>query len=225
MRTVQPARTLRRRRSGRGPPGAGDRPAPAGRGPAARRRLLGSRRRQVIAVLVIAGAVAFLLLEGSQQRHRLLQDRRPGGGRQGCPGHPAVPHRGHRGARTSVRSATTTDFSIYANGVRVRWSTVPILRSCSSPASRWCSRATGKGPVYASDQIMVKHTASYVEAHPDRVKSQLPTAPRHDMNAGRRRERRHPGPRRGRGRLRHPGHRAGAGPGQPRCGPAGPTRG
>ena len=31
-----------------------------------------------------------------------------------------------------------------------------------------------QGPVYASDQIMVKHTASYVEAHPDRLKSQLP---------------------------------------------------
>ena len=32
------------------------------------------------------------------------------------------------------------------------------------------------GNVYASDLIMVKHTASYVEAHPDRLKSQLPAA-------------------------------------------------
>ena len=33
------------------------------------------------------------------------------------------------------------------------------------------------GRVFASDLIMVKHTASYVEAHPDRLKSQLPATP------------------------------------------------
>jgi hypothetical protein len=37
-----------------------------------------------------------------------------------------------------------------------------------------------QGQTYAADQIMVKHSASYTEAHPDRLKSQLPptTQPR-----------------------------------------------
>ena len=39
-----------------------------------------------------------------------------------------------------------------------------------------------QGAVYASDQIMVKHTASYTEAHPDRLKSQLPPG-HHAVNA------------------------------------------
>src|ERR1700741_1001938 len=44
------------------PPGAG--PVPVGTSPRRRRPLLGTRRRQVGAGLVIAGALAFLLLEG-----------------------------------------------------------------------------------------------------------------------------------------------------------------
>ncbi len=44
------------------PPGAGT--VPVGPSPPRRRPLLGTRRRQVVAGLVIAGALAFLLLEG-----------------------------------------------------------------------------------------------------------------------------------------------------------------
>jgi cytochrome c-type biogenesis protein CcmE len=34
------------------------------------------------------------------------------------------------------------------------------------------------GNVFASDLVMVKHSASYTEAHPNRLQSQLPTTSR-----------------------------------------------
>jgi cytochrome c-type biogenesis protein CcmE len=149
-------------------------PRPGGSPP--RRALLGNRRRQVIALLVIAGAVSFLLLEGLNNAtvyfktaDQAVADKAALGDRQ---------FRIEGTVEPGVHQVgTTTDFSIYANGVRVSVvdsADPPQLFKTGVPVvldGHW------EGSVYASDQIMVKHTASYTEAHPDRLKSQLPTPP------------------------------------------------
>ena len=138
-----------------------------------RRSFLGSRRRQIVAGLVIAGAVAFLIFEGlsNATEYFLTADQ-------------AVAQRPHLGTKqfriegtveSDVRQVDRlTDFSIYANGV-----TVAVIDSHDPPQlfrpgipvvleGHW------SGTVFSSDLIMVKHSASYTEAHPDRLKSQLP---------------------------------------------------
>jgi cytochrome c-type biogenesis protein CcmE len=72
---------------------------------------------------------------------------------------------------------TTTDFSIYANGVRVNVVDSADPPQLFKPGVPVVLEGHWNGPVYASDQIMVKHTANYVEAHPERLKSQLPGPP------------------------------------------------
>lgn len=123
--------------------------------------------------MVIAGALAFLLLEGLNNAtiyfktaDQAVADRAALGSK---------PFRIEGTVEPDVRQVGgITEFSIVANGVRV-----PVVDSRQPPQlfkpgipvvleGHW------QGPVYASDQIMVKHTASYVEAHPDRLKSQLP---------------------------------------------------
>ncbi len=144
-----------------------------GDAPPRRRALLGSRRRQIGAGVVIAGALAFLLVEGLNNAtvyfktaDQAVADRASLGSRQ---------FRIEGTVEPDVRQVgTTTAFTIIANGV-----TVPVVDTGQPPQlfkpgipvvleGHW------QGPVYASDRIMVKHSASYVEAHPDRLKSQLP---------------------------------------------------
>jgi cytochrome c-type biogenesis protein CcmE len=140
-----------------------------------RRRLLATRRRQAIAAAVIIGAVAFLVTEGlSNATSYFLYTNQ------------AVAQRATLGTksfriegtveRDVRRAGQDTDFSITANGV-----SVPIVSTGSPTAlfkpgipvvleGHWAA----SGPVYDSNLIMVKHTASYTEAHPGRLKSQLP---------------------------------------------------
>jgi cytochrome c-type biogenesis protein CcmE len=140
-----------------------------------RRRLLASRRRQVIAGVVILGAIGFLVAEGlSNATSYFLYTNQ------------AVAQRASLGTKSFRIEGTVendvrrvgqyTDFTITAKGVAV-----PIV-STGSPTSlfkpgipvvldgHWAA----SGPIYDSSQIMVKHNASYVEAHPNRLKSQLP---------------------------------------------------
>ena len=153
------------------PPGAGS-PPPA---PRARRRvpLLGTRRRQVIAGLVIAGALVFLLLEGLNNAtvyfktaDQAVADRASLGSK---------PFRIEGTVEPDVRQvAGVTRFSIVANGVRVQVVNSRQPPQLFKPGIPVVLEGHWQGPVYVSDQIMVKHTASYVEAHPERLKSQLP---------------------------------------------------
>lgn len=155
------------------PAGASVPPAPPVRG---RRPLLGSRRRQIGAGAVIAAAVAFLLVQGLgnateyfKTADQAVADRASLGTRQ------------FRIEGTVVddvrRVGDSTDFSITANGV-----TVPVVDSKEPPQlfkpgipvvleGHW------SGQTFSSDLIMVKHSASYVAAHPDRLKPQTPPAP------------------------------------------------
>jgi len=154
-----------------GPPVSG--PPPTASGGFRRRRLLGSRRRQVVAGVVIAGAVGFLLLEGLNNAteyfrtaDQAVADRASLGTRQ-------FRIEGTVGSDVRETGGVTT-FSITANDV-----TVPVIDSREPPQlfkpgipvvleGHW------SGTVFQSSLVMVKHTASYVASHPDRLKSQLP---------------------------------------------------
>jgi cytochrome c-type biogenesis protein CcmE len=154
-------------------------PAPTAVPPAPRvvhrRRFLGSRRRQTVAFVVIAGAIAFLVFQGlsNATEYFLTADQ-------------AVAQRSHLGTRQFRIEGTVqpdvrqvghlTDFSIYANGV-----SVPVTDSADpsqlfKPGIPVVLEGHWSGTVFSSDLIMVKHSASYTEAHPDRLKSQLPTS-------------------------------------------------
>jgi cytochrome c-type biogenesis protein CcmE len=75
------------------------------------------------------------------------------------------------------QAGSTTRFSVTANGA-----VVDVVDSTSPPQlfkpgipvvleGHW------SGNAFATNLIMVKHSASYVEAHPERLKSQLPEPP------------------------------------------------
>jgi cytochrome c-type biogenesis protein CcmE len=138
-----------------------------------RRRLLGTRRRQAVAFLVIGGAVAFLIFQGlsNATEYFLTADQ-------------AVAQRSHLGARQFRIEGTVepgvrqtghlTDFSIYANGVTVAVTDSADPSQLFKPGVPVVLEGHWSGPVFSSDLIMVKHSASYTEAHPDRLKPQLP---------------------------------------------------
>jgi cytochrome c-type biogenesis protein CcmE len=145
-----------------------------------RRRLLATRRRQVIAAVVILGAIGFLLAEGLSNATSYFLYTNQAVAQRASLG--TKPFRIEGTVEHDVRRVGPyTDFSITANGV-----SVPVV-STGSPTSlfkpgipvvlegHWAAT----GPVYDSDLIMVKHTASYVEAHPNRLKSQLPAGTGH----------------------------------------------
>jgi cytochrome c-type biogenesis protein CcmE len=153
------------------PAGAG--PAPVSPPPRRRRPLLDNRRRQVVAGLVIAGALVFLLLEGLNNAtvyfktaDQAVADRASLGSR---------PFRIEGTVEPDVHQVGgVTTFSIVANGVRVQVVNSRQPPQLFKPGIPVVLEGHWQGQVYDSDQIMVKHTASYVEAHPDRLKSQLP---------------------------------------------------
>jgi cytochrome c-type biogenesis protein CcmE len=152
-----------------------DHPVPPAVGaPRRRGALLGNRRRQVVAGLVIAAALAFLLLEGLDNAtvyfktaDQAVADKASLGTRQ---------FRIEGTVEPNVRQqAGTTLFSIVANGVQVAVVDSKQPPQLFKPGIPVVLEGHWQGSVYASDQIMVKHTASYTEAHPDRLKSQLPS--------------------------------------------------
>lgn len=151
--------------------GAGIPPAPRLR----RRAYLTSWRRRLVAAAVVAAALGFLLFEGLNNAtvyfktaDQAVTDRASLGTRQ---------FRLEGTVQPGVQqSGGKTLFSVIANGV-----TVPVVDSEQPPQlfkvgipvvleGHW------QGQVYVADEIMVKHSASYVEAHPNRLKSQLPPA-------------------------------------------------
>jgi cytochrome c-type biogenesis protein CcmE len=74
------------------------------------------------------------------------------------------------------RTGKLTDFSIYANGVSVDVTDSNDPPQLFKPGIPVVLEGHWAGAYFSSDLIMVKHTASYVEAHPDRLKSQLPAS-------------------------------------------------
>jgi cytochrome c-type biogenesis protein CcmE len=147
---------------------------PAPPAPRRRRPLLGSWRRRVVAAVIIGGALVFLLLEGLNNATIYFKTADQ-----------AVADRASLGSRSFRIEGTvepdvqqvgaTTRFSIVANNVVVQVVDSGQPPQLFKPGIPVVLEGHWQGEVYASDQIMVKHTASYVEAHPDRLKSQLPS--------------------------------------------------
>lgn len=153
-------------------PAAGSGPTGGDVGPITRRRrFLASRRRQLIVAVVILAALGFLAAEGLSNATIYFKTADQ-----------AVADKAQLGSRDFRIEGTvgqqitqvgqTVRFTITANGA-----TVPVVDTGSPPQlfkkgipvvleGHW------QGGYYASDQIMVKHTASYTEAHPDRLKPQ-----------------------------------------------------
>lgn len=146
-------------------------PAPSFR----RRTYFTSWPRRIFAGGVVAAALGFLLYQGLSNAtvyfktaDQAVADRSSLGSRQ---------FRIEGTVEPGVRQAADrTLFSIVANGV-----SVDVVDSAQPPQlfrvgipvvleGHW------QGQTYSADKIMVKHSASYVEAHPNRLKSQLPPA-------------------------------------------------
>jgi cytochrome c-type biogenesis protein CcmE len=135
------------------------------------RTTLGNRRRLTLAVLLVVGALGALLYQGlsSAATYFYTADQ-------------AVAHRHAQGTRRfriegvvvpgSVHpSGKAVDFQISNNGVTVNVvhsSDQPELFQANIPVvleGRW------QGDHYASDTIMVRHSATYRQQNPDRVKN------------------------------------------------------
>jgi cytochrome c-type biogenesis protein CcmE len=137
---------------------------------APRRTLLGSRRRQVIAFAVIIAALLVLVFEGLGNATVYFKTADE-----------AVAQRAKLGTRRfRIEGTVQPDvhqarqdvaFTIASNGV-----TVPVVHRGDPPQLFKAGipvvlEGHFEGDQFASDQIMVKHTASYVAQHPDRLKT------------------------------------------------------
>jgi cytochrome c-type biogenesis protein CcmE len=127
-----------------------------------------------VAAVVILGSLGFLVAEGLSNATTYFLYTNQAVAQRASLGTKAFRIEGtvEPGVR---RVGQDTDFSIVANDVSVQvvsTNSPPQLFKVGIPVvleGHW------QGDVYASDLIMVKHTASYVEAHPNRLKSQLPS--------------------------------------------------
>ncbi|MGH9078038.1 MAG: cytochrome c maturation protein CcmE [Acidimicrobiales bacterium] len=153
--------TVRPARGGGPPPGPG------------RRARLGSRRRQWVAGLVIAGALAFLVTRGLTNATEYFKTTTQ-----------AVQEKARLGTRPFriegtvaagvTESGDTVRFSIFGGGTTVAVVSTGSPPQLFKPGIPVVLDGHWSGSVYASNLIMVKHTASYVEAHPDRLRPQVP---------------------------------------------------
>jgi cytochrome c-type biogenesis protein CcmE len=156
-------------------PDAGERPS--GRPVRVRPRgLLGSRRRQFIAFGVIAAALLVLAFQGLGNATVYFKTADE-----------AVAQKAKLGThRFRIEGTVQNDvhlvgqnvaFTIANNGV-----TVPVIHhgdppQLFKPGIPVVLEGHFQGGYYASDTIMVKHTADYVAQHPDRVKTAETTIP------------------------------------------------
>jgi cytochrome c-type biogenesis protein CcmE len=138
-----------------------------------RRARLTSRRRLVVAGLVVAAALAFLVFRGLANATEYFLTTTQ-----------AIQQKAHLGTspfriegtvQNDVRQVgDTVRFTIYSGGTAVRVISTGTPSPLFKPGIPVVLDGHWAGDVYMSDLIMVKHSASYVEAHPGRLKSQLP---------------------------------------------------
>jgi cytochrome c-type biogenesis protein CcmE len=132
---------------------------------------LGNRRRLVVAVVVVVGAIGYLLYQGLGNAAVYFRTADQAVANKGVLGTRRFRIEGtvDGGLRTV---GTDVRFSITANGV-----TVPVVHSGPQPQlfkpgvpvvldGHWST----DGSFFASDTIEVKHDESYKAAHPDRLK-------------------------------------------------------
>jgi cytochrome c-type biogenesis protein CcmE len=138
------------------------------------RNWLGSRRRQVVAaciVLAAFGYVAFQFLTSAEQYFLTTKAAVAERAQLGT-----KPFRIEGTVEHDVRQVgRTIRFDIYADGVTVGVDSSGSPPQLFQPGIPVVLVGHWQGNVFASDQIMVKHSARYVAAHPGRLKSQLPS--------------------------------------------------
>ena len=123
--------------------------------------------------MVILGALAFLLVRGLTNATEYFKTTRE-----------AVAQRAQLGSHNfrvegtvenNVRQVgDNVDFTIFANGTAVDVVSTGSPPQLFKPGIPVVLDGHWQGSVYASNQIMVKHSANYSEDHPGRLKSQLP---------------------------------------------------
>jgi len=148
---------------------------PTLRPPGPRRRAgLGTRRQRIVALVVIIGALGFLVFRGLTNATEYFKTTSE-----------AVQQRSQLGSQdfriegtveNDVRDVgTDVDFTIYGGCTAVSVVSSGSPSQLFKPGIPVVLDGHWAGTTYISNQIMVKHTASYVEAHPGRVQSQSPT--------------------------------------------------
>lgn len=129
------------------------------------------RRRLWLVALVVVGAIGFLLAKGISSSIVYFKTANQ-----------AVADRAQLGSRTfrieglvlpgTIRShGSLVSFTIESHGVRVPVTdrgSPPELFQANIPVVL-VGHFSGTGDNFASDQIMVKHSADYIAAHPRRV--------------------------------------------------------
>jgi cytochrome c-type biogenesis protein CcmE len=159
------------------PEAADARPVPDDGRPLVRRRaLLGTRRRQVIAFAVIVAALVVLLFQGLGNATVYFKTADE-----------AVAQRAKLGThRFRIEGTVEPDvhqfgqdvsFVITNNGV-----SVPVIHrgdppQLFKPGIPVVLEGHFQGDYFASDQIMVKHSADYIAKHPDRLKPSIKSVP------------------------------------------------
>lgn len=146
--------------------------APSVRRPASR-RLLASRRRQVVAGAVILASLGFVAAQGLSNAteyfltaDQAVAQRATLGTRPFRVEGTVVPGVAHTGAGTT--------FDIYAGGATVHVVDPDQPPALFKPGIPVVLVGHWQGATFAASQIMVKHSADYVESHPGRLRSQLP---------------------------------------------------
>ncbi len=148
-------------------------PGPPVPGGPRRRVSLGSRRRQVVAGVVVLGALGFLVGRGLTNATEYFKTTTQAVDERARLG--AQPFRIEGTVAPDVHEAgDTVQFTIVGGNTEVSVVSTGSPPQLFKPGIPVVLDGHWAGAVYASDQIMVKHSASYTEAHPDRLRSQLP---------------------------------------------------
>lgn len=137
------------------------------------RSWLGSRRRQAVAGCVILAAVGFVAFQGLTNAEQYFLTAKQAVAQRARLG--TKPFRIEGTVEHDVRQVgRTIRFDIYADGVSVPVDSTGSPPQLFRPGIPVVLDGHWQGSDFASDQIMVKHSASYKAAHPGRMKSQLP---------------------------------------------------
>jgi cytochrome c-type biogenesis protein CcmE len=138
-----------------------------------RRAWLGSRRRQVAAAVVILGAIGFLAFQGLTNATEYFLTTK-----QAVAQKVSLGTKPFRIEGNVERGVTTVGgklhFKIYSQGVAVAIVSTGSPTSLFKPGIPVVLEGHWQGDYYASNTIMVRHSASYTEAHPGRLKHSLP---------------------------------------------------
>jgi cytochrome c-type biogenesis protein CcmE len=138
-----------------------------------RRAWLGSRRRQVAAAVVILGAIGYLAFQGLTNATEYFLTTKQAVAQKASLG--TKPFRIEGNVERDVTTVGgKLHFSIYSQGVAVAVVSTGSPTQLFKPGIPVVLEGHWQGNYYASNTIMVKHSASYTEAHPDRVKPQVP---------------------------------------------------